>query len=88
MTRQLGSRRAHLGIAGTNIEQEPLVPHRWDIETDVVVARLGTEGRHTASDPFGRSPRTNQWMKSDDYPNRRPSECLGKRTCCGKLLRR
>jgi hypothetical protein len=26
------------------IEQGPLVPHRWDIETDVVVARLGTAG--------------------------------------------
>jgi hypothetical protein len=26
------------------IEQEPLVPRRWDIETDVVVARLGTAG--------------------------------------------
>jgi hypothetical protein len=23
------------------IEQEPLVPHQWDIETDVVVAGFG-----------------------------------------------
>jgi hypothetical protein len=34
------------------IEQEPLVPLQWDIETDVVVARLVTGGRHTASDPL------------------------------------
>jgi hypothetical protein len=26
------------------IEQEPLVPHQSDIETDVVVAQLGTAG--------------------------------------------
>ena len=44
------------------IEQEPLVPHRWDIETHVVVARLGTAGFSGTQRliPFGRSLRTNQ----------------------------
>ena len=34
----------YLEIAGRMIEQEPLVPHQWDIETDVVVAMFGAAG--------------------------------------------
>ena len=39
-----------------------MVAQRWDIETDVVVARLGTAGFSGTQRliPFGPSPRTNQ----------------------------
>jgi chromate transport protein ChrA len=51
------------------IEQEPLVPHRWDIETDVVVARLGTAGFSGTQGliPFGRSPLVNQAKEERSY---------------------
>jgi succinate dehydrogenase/fumarate reductase flavoprotein subunit len=43
------------------IEQEPFVPHQWDIETDVVVAGFGAAGFSSTQRliPFGPSPRTN-----------------------------
>jgi hypothetical protein len=51
------------------IEQEPLVPHRWDIETDVVVARLGTAGFSGTQRliPFGPSPLVNQAKEERSY---------------------
>jgi hypothetical protein len=51
------------------IEQEPLVPHRWDIETDVVVARLGTAGFSGTQRliPFEPSPLVNQAKEERSY---------------------
>ena len=44
------------------IEQEPLVPHQFDIEADVVVAGFGAAGFSGPQRliPLGPSPRTNQ----------------------------
>jgi len=43
------------------IEHEPLVPHLWNIETDVVVAGFEAAGFSSMQCliPFGLSPRTN-----------------------------
>ena len=48
-------------LRGQMIEQEPFVPHQWDIETDVVVAGFGAAGFSSTQRliPFGPSPRTN-----------------------------
>jgi hypothetical protein len=53
------------------IEQEPLVPHQWDIETDVVVARFGAAGFSSTQRliPFGPSPRTNQAKEENRMKN-------------------
>ena len=49
------------------IEQEPLVPLQWDIETDVVVARLVTGAGTQRLTPFGRSPLMNQAKEERSY---------------------
>ena len=51
------------------IEQEPLVPHQWDIETDVVVAGFEAAGFSDAQRliPFGPSPCTNHAEEEKSY---------------------
>jgi hypothetical protein len=51
------------------IEQEPLVPNQWDIETDVVVAGFGAAGFSGTQRliPFGPSPRANQAKEERSY---------------------
>jgi hypothetical protein len=51
------------------IEQEPLVPYRRGIETDVFVARLETAGFSGTQRliPFGPSPLMNQAKKERSY---------------------
>jgi len=57
------------------IEQEPLVPHQRDIETGVVVARLGTAGFRGTQRliPFGPSPLINQAKEERSY-----EECMAR----------
>jgi hypothetical protein len=69
-----GWRRARLygliwEIARQMVEQEPLVPHQWDVDTDVVVARLGTAGFSCTQRliAFGPSPRINQAKEERSY---------------------
>jgi hypothetical protein len=54
------------------IEQEPLVPHWWNIETDVVVAPLGTTGffrpqRLTACRPPPLMNQTKEERSNEEY---------------------
>jgi hypothetical protein len=52
------------------IEQKPLVPHRWDIETDVVVAGFGGAAGFSGTQrliPFGPSPLMNQAKEKRSY---------------------
>jgi hypothetical protein len=70
MTRQLEIYTGSSGrLRGQMIEQELLAPHRWGIETDVVVARLGTAGFSCTQRliAFGPSPRINQAKEERSY---------------------
>jgi hypothetical protein len=51
------------------IEQEPLVPHQWDIEPNVVVAGFGAAGFSGTQRliPFGPSPFMNQANEERSY---------------------